>query len=90
MFVVWILIAIGAAAGIILSISLLIKRRRSDGQSAPVDMTGDQWLALGVVFLGAGVALWISTGPAMLGMVALGIIYIGMGVTKKREEDSGG
>jgi len=89
MSVVWIVIAIGAAAGIILAIALLIRRRQNEGQSAPVTMTGDQWFTIGVVFLGAGIALSISTSPGLLGMVALGIIYMVIGVAKKREEESG-
>lgn len=49
-------------------------------------MSGDQMFTLGVIFTGTGIALSVSIGPHMLGIMALGIIYMGIGAAMKRRE----
>ena len=73
------LLAVGIAAGVVLTI-----RRRSPEQPVGAELTPEQWTALGVVFFGAGVAMWLTLGPAMIGMSAMGLIFMGMGIKEQR------
>ena len=85
----WMLLG-GIVFGVVLAaVVLYAATRRSDAEWSN-NMTGDQWLTLGIVFTGAGTALTASVGPAMLGMVALGLIYMAMGVSTKRKESERG
>lgn len=82
----WVVVAlvIGLIAVAVGLTAVVVVRRRSPG-SAP-EMTGDQLLTLGVIFTGTGVALGLTIGPAMLGIMALGIVYMAMGAWMKRQE----
>ena len=44
----------------------------------------DDIFMLGVIFLGAGIALFVSVGPAMIGMPVLGAIFMAIGAQRKR------
>ncbi len=81
------MVLVGIIFGVVVAGAVIYAatRRRSDPEWSNT-MTGDQWLTLGIVFTGAGTALTASVGPAMLGMVALGLIYMAMGVSTKRKE----
>lgn len=74
------LLAVGIAAGVVLTI-----RRRSPEQPVAAELTPEQWTALGVVFFGAGVAMWLTLGPAMIGMTAMGLIFMGVGIRANRD-----
>ena len=84
----WVLVALvlGLIAAGVALFAVIVARRRHP-ETTP--MTGDQLIALGVIFTGAGVALTISAGPYMLGMLALGIIYLAMGARMKHREGTG-
>jgi uncharacterized membrane protein len=90
---VWILISVGVVVGITLIVALIVANRSPSGVGGgPLvesddGMSPDAWVSLGTVFTGAGVALWLTIGPAMLGMVALGIAYFVIGIMKKRAAD---
>jgi hypothetical protein len=82
----WILVAVViviAAAAMAIAMRAFVGRDASDSSST---MTGEQWFTLGIVLTGAGVALTTTVGPTMLAMVALGLIYMGIGASKKRKE----
>jgi hypothetical protein len=38
---------------------------------------------IGITFMGAGVALMVSTGPAMLGLTAIGIVFMVIGLANR-------
>ena len=46
-------------------------------------------LTLGIVFAGAGAALTATIGVWMIGMVVLGIVYMGIGIWMKRNDHDG-
>lgn len=84
---IWVLVAI--ALGLLATIGLgvlVVVRRRKMGATVPDEMTGDQWVTLGVVFMGAGVALVATIGLQMLFMVAIGAIYLAIGARMKSRE----
>jgi hypothetical protein len=92
---VWVFISVGAIAGIALTVALIVANRSRSGavgspsgQSDEV-MSPDVWISLGTVFTGAGVALWLTIGPAMLGMFVLGMVYLVIGIRKQREAKAG-
>lgn len=82
----WIAVAlvVGLASMGILVGAVLIGRAQAESGTLGAAMSGDQWAMLGVVFTGAGAALMATTGPSMVWLVVLGIIYLGMGVRMKR------
>ncbi len=92
---VWILISVGAVVGVTMIVALVVASRRragqhASGESTPTgEMSPEQWISLGTVFAGAGVALTLTIGPAMLGMVALGLVYLIIGIKKQREAAAG-
>ncbi len=81
----WIVIglAIGlVAVGVAVAVALVAGRRGTDRP----EMSGDQLFTLGVVFTGTGLALALTINLGMLGMMALGIVYMAMGARMKRAE----
>ncbi len=82
-------VVVGLVIGLVavgVGIAAVLVVRRRDPDLAESRMTGDQLFMLGVIFTGTGVALAVSIGPHMLGILALGIIYMGMGATMKRRD----
>lgn len=79
-------IVLGLIVGLIAVVSLgaVIWRASRREHPARTDMTGEELFTLGVVFTGAGVALSISIGPAMIGMLALGLVFMVLGARKRR------
>ena len=87
----WILIGIVVglvAVGVVL-VAVVVARRRSEAGPLGAEMTADQWLTLGIVFAGAGAALTATIGVWMIGMVVLGIVYMGIGIWMKRNDRGG-
>ncbi|MGI9643525.1 MAG: hypothetical protein ACR2N9_12195 [Acidimicrobiia bacterium] len=78
----WILFSIGVGFVAIVIVAVLATRDRKARPNS--DISGDDLFALGVVFVGAGVAMSVTLGPIMVWMIALGVIYMGMGTQKKR------
>lgn len=78
----WILFSIGVGFVAIVIVAVLATRDRK-ARPRP-EISGDDLFALGVVFVGAGVAMSVTLGPIMVWMIALGVIYMGMGTQKKR------
>lgn len=84
---IWVLI--GITLGLLVTIGLgvlVVVRRRRWGATAEQEMTADQWFTLGIVFTGTGVALMAAIGPQMAFMLAIGIIYMAIGLRMKRQE----
>ncbi len=92
---VWILISAGLVGGVAMTVALIVVSRRRAGQRATAESAGtgemspEQWISLGTVFAGAGVALTLTIGSSMLGMVALGFVYLIIGIRKKRNAAAG-
>ena len=78
-------IGIGLIAGLV-AIVVVIAFSRRDPKRPQAELAGDEMFNLGIVFTGAGVALWVSVGPSMIGIFALGLIFMVMGARKKREQ----
>lgn len=85
---IWVLVGIGLGLVATIGLAFLVLRRRKLADTASEEMTADQWFTLGIVFMGAGVALMASLGLHMAFMVAIGAIYMGMGARMKRQNRS--
>lgn len=87
---VWVLagIVVGLVVVGVLLVAVLVARRRPDAAPLGAEMTADQWLTLGIVFAGAGAALTATVGVWMVGMVVLGIVYMGIGIWMKRSNQN--
>jgi hypothetical protein len=84
---IWVLV--GIALGLLITIALgvlVMIRRRKMGATTADEMTADQWLTMGFVFTGTGIALVAAIGPPMLFMVAIGVIYMAIGARMKRQQ----
>ena len=58
----------------------------SDEQQTEAETNTANYQALfviGITFMGAGVALMVSTGPAMLGLTAVGIVFMIVGLANR-------
>jgi hypothetical protein len=80
--VVLVAVGVGLAAAV-------VARRRSETAPLGAEVTADQWITLGIVFSGAGAALTATIGVWMIGMVVLGIVYMGIGMWMKRNHRPG-
>jgi hypothetical protein len=83
---VWIAIAMGLvllAVGVLVTVLLLARRSGDVGAGT---MSPDDLVTLGIVFVGAGVALSVTIGPFMIWMVGLGLAYMAMGRSRKHHE----
>ena len=79
-------IVIGIAVGLVtVAIVLAVATRRGMSTGREM-MTGEQMFVFGVIYTGAGVALVTSIGPAMIGVLALGIVFMGIGARRRHEE----
>ena len=59
---------------------------RGRGASPPAEMTSQQWIALGTVFLVVGIATMPTLGLGMIGMTVGGVIFLAMGLRARRDE----
>lgn len=85
----WVVIVIGmglVAVSVALALTLVRRNRGIRSSSGARQMTGDEWATMGFVYIGAGIALAISLGPQMIFMVAIGTVFLAMGMRLKREE----
>jgi len=72
--------------GVVVAIIVWKKREEDRKRGKPQKVDYRAFFGVGVVFLPAGVALMISTkNPGMLGIAALGVIYMIMGLSHKDE-----
>jgi uncharacterized membrane protein YadS len=79
-------VTIGIVVGLVTAgilTGLLVRRRRAHPDQV-LDMSADELLTLGVVFAGAGVALFATIGVAGIGLLAVGLVFMGMGIQRKR------
>ena len=76
------LLVVGLAVGIVL-VALLIRRGRS---GEPVRQDVDPLFTMGIAFVGAGVALVAAVGVGMLGILALGVIFMFVGLSRMRSQ----
>ena len=72
---VW--IGIGVLAGLGLTAAVFRASRHRD------PITGEQIFQLGVIFTGTGVALATTIGGTGIAILALGIIYMAIGATRR-------
>lgn len=63
--------------------ALLLRRRRAHPDQV-VDMSADELLTLGVVFAGSGLALFATVGIAGIGLLAVGFVFTGLGIQRRR------
>ncbi len=79
-------VTIGLVVGLVTAATLtaLLVRRRRAHPDQVLDMSADELLTLGVVFAGAGVALFATIGVAGIGLLAVGLVFMGMGIQRKR------
>jgi hypothetical protein len=75
-------IGLGIVAGLALTIAAFRVSRDRD------PITGEQLFQLGIIFVGTGVALMTTIGAPGLAMLALGVIYMGIGATRRNPSDS--
>lgn len=79
-------IVIGVAIGLVgVVVVVLVAARRSMSVERQV-VTGDQLFWLGVIYTATGVTLVSTIGPGMIGILALGIVFMGMGANRRRED----
>jgi len=84
-------VVLGLVVGLLAVVGLLVfvalsRRGLAEGSPIESDMTAEQWTTLGIVFTGAGTAMTVTLGPFMVWMIALGVIYMAMGVRMKRNQ----
>lgn len=72
---VW--IGIGIVAGLALTVAAFLASRDRD------PITGEQLFQLGVIFSGAGVALFTTIGVSGAALFVLGLVYMGIGLTRR-------
>lgn len=77
--VIWVMASIVVLA-VIGVVALIVTRR--DVPSRRMDP--DEMFMLGVIFLGSGIALFVTIGPAMLGLPVMGAIFMIAGTLQKR------
>ena len=44
----------------------------------------DPWFVLGICLTGAGTALFVTIGPAMIGIFVAGLVFIAVGARRMR------
>lgn len=76
----WIGITIGVIAVLSLIAAVVVRRRSSE----PIDDV-DPLFSTGTVLAGAGVALALTIGPVMYGMMAIGLIIMAVGAHRTRQ-----
>lgn len=77
-----ILVTMGVLLGVTLLAILLVMKRRDEKR----DPDYRAIFIMGIAFAPMGIPLWIATrNPGMLGISALGIIYIAIGLQHKDE-----
>ena len=82
----WIVVGLIVGLIAVVALMLVVWRESRRDEAEATEMTGDELFTLGVVFTGAGVSLFVSVGPAMLGMFALGIVFMVLGARRRRSE----
>lgn len=84
----WVIIGIivGLLAILGLFVTMVAVQRRTPDDSVGTDVTAEQWFGLGVTFIGAGVALLLTLGPAMIGMIGVGAVFVVLGARIRRDQ----
>lgn len=77
--------AVWIGVGTLVGVGLTVAAFRVSRDRDPI--TGEQLFQLGFVFAGTGVALATTVGVAGLGLLALGVIYMGVGATRRTPSD---
>lgn len=70
-----------AVVAFLFLVVFFVRRMRADG---PVPPDVDPMFTMGIALVGAGVALMASAGPGMIGILALGLIFMFSGLRKTR------
>jgi hypothetical protein len=80
----WILISL--IGGVVVAGVASVVALRTRGESPPTDLKSNEWTALGVVFFSVGLATMPTLGGGMIGLTAVGVIYLLMGVRARNSE----
>jgi hypothetical protein len=64
--------------------SVVVFRDRS--ASPPTELKSSEWIALGVVFFSVGLATLPTLGGGMIGLTAVGVIFLIMGIRARDNE----
>ena len=79
----WISVAIGLVIAVGLIVLALIRRStRSPGS----ELSSEQWIALGIVFMAVGAGTMSTLGNAMIGVIVVGVLFLGRGMNAKRSD----
>ena len=79
------IVIIAVIALVVIGILLAVVGIRALREEERKPTEPDEMFTLGVVFLGAGIALFVTIGPAMLGLPVLGGIFMAVGARRMRE-----
>lgn len=75
---VFIALAVGALAVVSAA------RFRAAAQRGQPMPDADPWFVLGICLTGAGTALFVTIGPAMIGIFVAGLVFIAVGARRMR------
>lgn len=78
----WIPVGIGLMVAVGL-VAVALTRRSATSRGS--GLSSEQWIALGIVFMGAGAATMSTLGYPMLGMMGVGVIFLARGLTARRD-----
>lgn len=73
--------AVWVGVGVLVGLALTFAAFRASRHRDPI--TGEQIFQLGVIFCGTGVALATTIGPTGFAVLGLGIVYMGIGATRR-------
>lgn len=84
----WILASIVVVALVAIVVVVLLWRRgrgTDGGPAAEASSSGESgtFIAIGFVFVAAGVALMFSIGPSMIGVMGLGAVFLVIGLSRR-------
>ncbi len=79
---IWLGVAVGAAAIVLLVVIAVQRRRSASDGGTPGDV--DRLFTMGIVVAGAGAALALTLGGVMYGVMAVGLIVMGIGANRTR------
>jgi hypothetical protein len=79
---IWLGVAVGAAAIVLLLVIVMQRRRRASDGANPGDV--DRLFTMGIAVAGAGAVLALTLGGVMYGVMAVGLIAMGIGANRTR------
>lgn len=80
----WILISL--VGGLAVAAIALVVVWRGRSASPPTELKSSEWTALGIVFFSVGLATTPTLGGGMIGLIAVGVIFLMMGIRARDNE----